>query len=91
MQKKQKTSNAAYFEFKLSEDPFLLDDPGGSPLEWLELSSPCLREAVRLEESRDPWARPSFGAESDALTEHRRRKLQHLSLIVEERWDDSVA
>ncbi len=72
-----------------NEEPLLLDDPGGSPLEWLEFSSPYLHEAVRHQSSCDPWSHPGFASENDALTERRRRKLQNISLHCEDDlWDE---
>jgi hypothetical protein len=76
-------------ELPLNEDPFLLDDTGGSPLEWIELRAPCLREAVRRRDC-DPWTRMT-GVEFDALTERRRRKLQYLSLEIDDEFGESVA
>jgi hypothetical protein len=64
------------------EETGLVDDPGGSPLEWLETGVPCLREAVRRAEG-EPWDRLQSGIENDALTERRRRKLEQISLLVE--------
>jgi hypothetical protein len=78
-------------ELKLSEDPFLLDDPGDSPLEWLARSLPFLREAVRRGGEEDPWTRTREEPETDALTERRRRKLQSLSLSLEDDVDESIA
>ncbi|MGZ3650422.1 MAG: hypothetical protein ACXVB9_01920 [Bdellovibrionota bacterium] len=71
-------------EFKLSEDPFLLDDPGGSPLEWIEINVKYLHAPVRRRAAFDPWERTDHAAENDALTERRRRKLQSLSLSVDD-------
>lgn len=70
-------------EKEYSEDPFLLDDPGGSPLEWLEFRRSNRLEAVRREQAPDPWHRSSFASENDACTERRRRKLQHISINLE--------
>ena len=68
----------------VNEDAFLLDDPGGSPFEWLEVKGTLLRQAVRRLESDDPWLRTEHACEHDALTERRRRKLQDLSLSKED-------
>lgn len=85
---KRRKQKASGTEWKLMEDPMLLDDPGGSPLEWLEFDPPTRHEAVRKSESSDPWSRPSFASENDCLTERRRRKLQDLSLNVEDESSD---
>jgi hypothetical protein len=78
-------------EFKISEDPFLLDDPGGSPLDWLERSLPSLHEAIRHASLGDPWERAQPAPEEDELTEHRRRKLGNLSLDIDSGRGESVA
>jgi hypothetical protein len=71
-------------DWKLGEDPLLLDDPGGSPLEWIDLN---VRRAVRVEPSEDPWEGVD-SAENEAVTERRRRKLEALSLNVDEEGCD---
>jgi hypothetical protein len=65
---------------KINEDPFLLDDPGGTPMDWIDFNVTVLRQAVRRNSAVDPWSRSDHAAENDALTERRRRKLQALSL-----------
>ncbi|HEY8279435.1 MAG TPA: hypothetical protein VIH99_07430 [Bdellovibrionota bacterium] len=77
----KKRSKAEEYE---CEDPLLLDDPGGSPLEWIEFELPALYEAVRhIGGGKDPWKREMLAHECEAFTERRRRKLQDLSLGVE--------
>ena len=73
---------------KFREEPLLLDDPWASPLEWLEYEDLPRFEVVRKETRMDPWSRPSFASENDALTERRRRKLQHLSINLEDECCD---
>ena len=79
---KKKKNQACGSEWK--EETDLLDDPGGSPIEWLDLH--C--DPVRRNVPEDPWDRPSFASENDALTERRRRKLQHLSVCTDLDWND---
>ena len=74
----------------VNEDPFLLDDPGGSPMEWLDFNVTVLRQAVRRSEAVDPWSRTDHSAENDALTERRRRKLQALSLNRDDKLCDDL-
>lgn len=66
------------------EDPILRDDIFSASLEWLSFEYPPKFEAVRKNEDRDPWDHPKFNAECDALTERRRRKLQNISLNVDD-------
>lgn len=84
LNRKNQTAQGKSETWKLSEDPFLLDDPGGTPLEWLEPDARFLRPPVRLNASKDPWLSSDHAAEDDALTERRRRKLQALSMTEEE-------
>lgn len=71
-------------EERSGEDPFLLDDPGGSPFEWLELRHGPLHEAVRRKPVPDPWTRSGLAWQSECFTERRRRKLQIQSLCAED-------
>ncbi len=71
---------------KVTEDPHLLD--ARSPFDWIQFELPFRYEAVRKQRNVDPWSRPSFASENDALTERRRRKLQEHTLSSEDDNDD---